>query len=508
MKKVISLVFIMAFVVTSLNSYCMAFDSDSSEFDFNSVINDSFIKTNGSYIGDGGQNRGFFSLMAEKNKKLANKTAEEIAKGNIKLDKNISPNADLTEAILKKIYDKDNIDYFKKELEDHLLKAKNNRIQELKEEGLENEVPRIEKLFDDIRNDYLTFWWCKSPVLMGIVNTDIITYLIHTNPESKEVIKNLKEIEQKVRTGIELYIDSMGLTDATKESMKKTLRDAKVYYYGITNNFDFCFENINKKELMKNIESDNETFFKSLSNYSPKSVYDEYKEGCVAETVFADEFRIYLPNSTTNMVTNEIIVYPTIFLCSDSNEKFNLETSIRTALSHEFGHLWNSNYIKKNLLSFGAVWYEDGCNPDFKTLEEYLEYWEKGFRLKKVCPEDEQKLETYAQNIVDEFNSVETGLNYDNGEKVKIDGLRVYMEAAADNFALNSVTTFDKEKGKDLSKIFFTFAKYTWGTYTLQDFKVNIYPPAPYRTNIGLKLCKNFDDEKMKVDLLKENINN
>ena len=507
MKKVISLVFIMVFVVTSLNSYCMAFDSDSSEFDFNSVINDSFIKTHGSYIGDGGQNRGFFSLMAEKNKKLANKTAEEIVKGNIKLDKNISPNADLTEAILKKIYDKDNIDYFKKELEDHLLKAKNNRIQELKEEGLENEVPRIEKLFDDIRNDYLTFWWCKSPVLMGIVNTDIITYLIHTNPESKEVIKNLKEIEQEVRTGVELYIDNMGLTDATKESMKKTLRDVKVYYYGITNNFDFCFDNINKKELMKNIESDNETFFKSLSNYSTKSVYDGDREKGVAGTVFADETRIYQPNASTLMTTNEIIVYPAIFLCTDSDEKSNLELMIRMTLSHEFGHLWNSNYIKKNLLSYGEVTCRDH-KSNFKTFEEYLENWGKEFRLKKVCPEDEQELETYAQNIVDKFNNVETGLIYANGEKVKIDGLFVYMEAAADNFALNSVTTFDKEKGKDLSKIFFTFAKYTWGTYTLQDFKVNIYPPAPYRTNIGLKLCKNFDAEKMKVDLLKENINN
>ena len=45
--------------------------------------------------------------MGKKNIELFNETAEKIAKGDIKLDKNISHNAELTEAFLKKIYDKD-----------------------------------------------------------------------------------------------------------------------------------------------------------------------------------------------------------------------------------------------------------------------------------------------------------------------------------------------------------------------------------------------------------------
>lgn len=119
----------------------------------------------------------------------------------------------------------------------------------------------------------------------------------------------------------------------------------------------------------------------------------------------------------------------------------------------------------------------------------------KNIRLKKICLEDRKKLEVSTQRIVDEFNCVDTYLHYADGdrEKVLINGLAVYGEAAADNFSLNFVTALAKEENQDLLPIFFTFARFFYGTYSLQDFTLDKYPPAPYRVNIGLKLCNNFN---------------
>ena len=127
----------------------------------------------------------------------------------------------------------------------------------------------------------------------------------------------------------------------------------------------------------------------------------------------------------------------------------------------------------------------------YKTVEECKEK----YQVKKICLEDRKKLEASAQRIVDEFNCVDTKLHYADGdrEKVSINGLVVYCEAAADNFSLNSVTALAKEENQDLLPIFFTFARFFYGTYSLQDFTLDKYPPAPYRVNIGLKLCNNFN---------------
>ena len=503
MKKVISMFLSMVLMVTSLNTYCAAYEPDSSELDVNSIVNADIIKKYGSYVDDNDKFNNFITIVAEKNKKLFNKTAEEIARGNIKLDENMSSTAKLTEAFLKKIYDKDNIDYFREALKGTLSDMKNDKITELRKKGLEgkelqNEEIRIGKLFERLRGyNYLTLWYLKSPLLVGMVNTDIITYLIHTDPESKEIVEKIDEVEMKVRTGIELYIDSMDLNEDTKQSMKKSLNEVKVYYCGVKESFDRFFEHINREKLMEDINSDNETFFSSLSNYIPSDDYTKPIDGAVTPVIFENELSIYQPNSTAIPGGNCIIFYPSVFLCKDinsSNSNFNLEFLIRVLLSHEFGHVWNFNYIKKDRESEGVM-----CPRDNKQeFEKYLKEWHPA---EEVCSEDMQKLETYAQSIVDEFSNVETGLSYDNGEKVKIDGLRVYREAAADNFALNSVTTFAKEKGEDLSKIFFTFIRAHWGTYSIQNFRFDTYPPAPYRVNIGLKLCKqNMATNKIALD--------
>ena len=503
MKKVISMFLSMVLMVTSLNTYCAAYEPDSSELDVNSIVNADFVKEYGSYVDDDSKMNRFVDVVAKKNIELFNETAEKIAKGDIKLDKNISHNAELTEAFLKKIYDKDNVDYFKEALKGTLSDIKNARITELREKGLEgkelqNEEIRIGKLYDHFCGcDYLTLWYLKSPLLIGMVNTDIVTYLIHTDPESKEIVEKIDEIEMEVRTGIELYIDSMDLTEATKQSMKRTLNGVKVYYYGVKESFDRFFEHINREKLMEDINSDNETFFSSLPNYLPNYKCTKFIDEAVTSVIFEDELDIYQPNSTAVTVENCIIFYPSMFLCKDinsSNSNFNLEFAIRVLLSHEFGHVWNFNYIKKDRESEGVV-----CPRDNKQeFEKYLKEWHPA---EEVCSEDIQKLETYAQSIVDEFNSVKTNLKDDEGKEIKIDGLRVYREAAADNFALNSVTAL-AEKDEDLSKIFFTFAKFNGGTYNIQDFKFDTYPSAPCRVNIGLKLCKNFDAKIMKDNIL------
>ena len=503
MKKIISMFLSMVLMITSLNTYCTAYGPDSSELDVNSIVNTDLIKEYGSYVDDDSKMNRFVDVVAKKNIELFNETAEKIAKGDIKLDKNISHNAELTEAFLKKIYDKDNVDYFKEALKGTLSDIKNARITELREKGLEgkelqNEEIRIGKLYDHFCGcDYLTLWYLKSPLLIGMVNTDIVTYLIHTDPESKEIVEKIDEIEMEVRTGIELYIDSMDLTEATKQSMKRTLNGVKVYYYGVKESFDRFFEHINREKLMEDINSDNETFFSSLPNYLPNYKCTKFIDEAVTSVIFEDELDIYQPNSTAVTVENCIIFYPSMFLCKDinsSNSNFNLEFAIRVLLSHEFGHVWNFNYIKKDRESEGVV-----CPRDNKQeFEKYLKEWHPA---EEVCSEDIQKLETYAQSIVDEFNSVKTNLKDDEGKEIKIDGLRVYREAAADNFALNSVTAL-AEKDEDLSKIFFTFAKFNGGTYNIQDFKFDTYPSAPCRVNIGLKLCKNFDAKIMKDNIL------
>lgn len=51
----------------------------------------------------------------------------------------------------------------------------------------------------------------------------------------------------KVRTGIELYVDSMDLTEDTKQSMKKTLNEVEAYYCGVKESFDRFFEHINRE---------------------------------------------------------------------------------------------------------------------------------------------------------------------------------------------------------------------------------------------------------------------
>ena len=512
MKKVISMFLSMVLMVTSLNTYCAAYGPDSSELDVNSIVNADLIKEYGIYVDDDSKINRFVDAVGKKNIELFNETAEKIAKGDIKLDKNISHNAELTEAFLKKIYDKDNIDYFREALKGTLSDMKNDKITELRKKGLEgkelqNEEIRIGKLFERLRGyNYLTLWYLKSPLLVGMVNTDIITYLIHTDPESKEIVEKIDEVEMKVRTGIELYIDSMDLTEDTKQSMKKTLNEVEVYYCGVKESFDRFFEHINREKLMEDINSDNETFFSSLSNYIPSDDYTKPIDGAVTSVIFENEFGIYIPNSIVLPKKNCIIFYPSMFLCKDinsSNSNFNLEFLIRVLLSHEFGHVWNFNYIKKDRESEGVM-----CPRDNKQeFEKYLKEWHPA---EEVCPEDIQKLETYAQSIVDEFNSVKTNLKDDEGKEIKIDGLRVYAEAAADNFALNSVTAL-AEKDEDLSKIFFAFAKFVGGTYNIQYFKFDTYPPAPCRVNVGLKLCKNFDAKIMKDNILyckqgKENI--
>ena len=192
-------------MITSLNTYCTAYGPDSSELDVNSIVNADLIKEYGSYVDDDSKMNRFVDAVGKRNIELFNETAEKIAKGDIKLDKNISHNAELTEAFLKKIYDKDNIDYFKEALKGTLSDMKNARITELREKGLEgkelqNEEIRIGKLFDRLRGyNYLTLWYLKSPLLVGMVNTDIITYLIHTDPESKEIVEKIDEVEKKVR---------------------------------------------------------------------------------------------------------------------------------------------------------------------------------------------------------------------------------------------------------------------------------------------------------------------
>lgn len=504
MKKVISMFLSMVLMITSLNTYCAACEPDSSELDVNSIVNADFVKEYGSYVDDESKMNGFMDAMVKRNIELFNETAEKIAKGDIKLDKNISHNAELTEAFLKKIYDKDNIDYFKEAIKGTLSDIKNTIITELREKGLEgkelqNEEIRIGKLFDRLYGyDYLTLWHLKSPLLIGMVNTDIITYLIHTDPESKEIIEKIDEVEMKVRTGIELYIDSMDLTEDTKQSMKKTLNKVEVYYCGVKESFDRFFEHINREKLMEDINSDNETFFSSLPDDIPSGDYTKPIDGEVTSVIFEKGFGIYIPNSVVLPKKNCIIFYPSMFLCKDinsSNSNFDLEFFIRIILSHEFGHVWNFNYIKKDRESYGVV-----CpRANKQEFEKYLKEWHPA---EEVCPEDIQKLETYAQSIVDEFNSVKTNLKDDEGKEIKIDGLRVYAEAAADNFALNSVTAL-AEKDEDLSKIFFTFAKLVGGTYNIQYFKFDTYPPDPCRVNIGLKLCKNFDAKIIKDNILK-----
>ncbi len=497
MKKVISMFLSMVLMVTSLNTYCAACEPDSSELDVNSIVNADFIKEYGSYVGDNDKMNNFMKIMSQKNRKLVNITVEEIAKGNIKLDENMSSTAKLTEAFLKKIYDKDNIDYFKKALKKELSDCKMSTISFLKDkENGEVEINKFCENFFKDEDDYLGLWYFKCPLIMGMVNTDIMTYLVHTDPESKEIIERIKGIETKVRTGIELYIDSMNLTEDTKQSMKKTLNEVEVYYYGVNKNFDRYFEDINREELLKNIKSDNETFFSSLYIYLPEAEYNEEIDSAIASVIF-NNVKIYEPNACASFEKNYIVFFPTMFLCKDiniSNSDFNLEFLIRVVLSHEFGHAWNAKYIKKHHESVGVV-----CPRDNKQeFEKYLKEWHPA---KEVCSEDMQKLETYAQSIVDEFNSVKTNLQDDEGKEIKIDGLRVYKEAAADNFALNSVIAFAKKENEDLSKMFFTSARFFWGTYNMQSFKGDIYPPAPYRVNIGLKLCKkNMATNKIALD--------
>lgn len=495
MKKVISIILAMVLMVTSLSTYCMAYEPHSSEFDVNSIVNADFIKEYGSYVDDNDKMNSFFKIMSKKNVKLFNETAEKIAKGDIKLDKNISHNAELTEVFLKKIYDKDNIDYFRKVLKEELSYYENDEIsylengqnKELKNEELEIKKSEIKKYYESLIEDkdgYLKLWYFKCPVLIGMVNTDIMTYLIHTDPESKEIIGKIEEIEQKTRTGIDLYINKMDLTDVTKQSMKDTLKDIKVKYYGINEDFDSYFEHINREELMKDINSDNETFFNNVAPYFylPKEKYDMAYPLAVSES-------IYQPNAFSFIPGRCIIFYPAMFLCkdvNDSNSDFNLEFLIRFVLSHEFGHFWNSNYIQKDIESREAAFPNDS--------EQERKAYREAHPVKEICSEDMQKLEMSAQNIIDEFNDVRTNLKDDDGKEVKIDGLRVYREAAADNFALNSMVVFAKKESEDLSKIFFTFARFFWGTYNIQSFigfgVENTYPPNPYRVNMGLKLCK------------------
>ena len=504
MKKVISMFLSMVLMVTSLNTYCAAYEPDSSELDVNSIVNADIIKKYGGYVDDNDKFNNFITIVAEKNKKLFNKTAEEIARGNIKLDENMSSTAKLTEAFLKKIYDKNNIDSFKEMLEKDLLESEKfdiNCLKNDKNEELEIAKSKIKKYYEDFlenKDDYLGWWWIKSPLLIGMVDTDIMTYLIHTNPESKEIVEKIDEVETKVRTGIELYIDSMDLTEATKQSMKKTLKEIPVYYYGIKENFDFCFKHINREKLMEDINSDNEMFVKSLYHYCPQYKENEARDYSAALKIFMNKHDIYEPDAYAECDKNYIVFYPAMFLCkdiNDSNSDFSLEFLLRVVLSHEFGHVWNAKYIKKHHESEGVVYPRDNK----QEFEKYLKEWHPA---EEVCPEDIQKLETYAQSIVDEFNSVKTNLKDDEGKEIKIDGLRVYAEAAADNFALNSVTAL-AEKDEDLSKIFFAFAKFVGGTYNIQYFKFDTYPPAPCRVNVGLKLCKNFDARIMKDNILK-----
>ena len=465
MKKVISLIFVAILMVTNLGTYYAAEVYDN---DFYSSVNADFISEYGSYIDNNNQMSNFM-LMFKNNKKLVEQTAQKVANDEVKLDKNVSHNADLTTAFLKKIYDKDNIELFKE-------KFKN------------------EEICDD---SYLECWYYKCPVLVSMVNTDIITYFIHTNPSSKEIVENIYEIENDVRRGINLYIDSMDLTDATKQSMKDDLNNISIFYYGVNKDFDFYFEHIDREELMKNISSDNETFLSSLSNYVQ---IPEDRMDYVSPTILSQE--IYCPNALSVPNGNYIVVYPAIFLLEDnSNSNFSLKSAVYLALSHEFGHIWNAKYVEKDAESNLRACYpvrEHELKEESLAERGYyeaIEQYKKMYPVKEVCEEDRQKLEASAQHIVDELNCVDTGLYYTDGdkEKVKINGLFVYREAAADNFSLNSVTALAKERNEDLSPIFFTFARVFWGTYNLQDFMSNIYPPTIYRVSMGLKLCNNFN---------------
>lgn len=465
MKKFISLILAMVLMLTNLGTATC-------EDDFYSNVNADFINEYGSYVDDNNEMNYFGANMCENNKKLVEQTAQKIANDEIKLDKNVSHNADLTTAFLKKAYDKNNIDFFKKEF-------KNENICE---------------------DSYLACWYCKCPVLVSMVNVDIITYLIHTNPSSKEVVDNIYKIENDVRKGMNLYIDSMDLTDATKQSMKDTLNNVKIFYYGINIDFDYYFEHINKVELMENINSDNEAFLSSLSNYL--QIFGEvYYYDKAAPTIFSKK-GIYQPNAAAVSKSDYINVFPALFLSEGYGcSNFSLKYVVCLVLSHEFGHIWNAYYVEKDMESDVRASYpireQDLREKSLADRGYYkkVEECKKECLVKKICLEDRKKLEASAQRIVDEFNCVDTKLHYADGdrEKVSINGLVVYCEAAADNFSLNSVTALAKEENQDLLPIFFTFARFFYGKYSLQDFTLDRYPPAPYRVNIGLKLCNNFN---------------
>ena len=101
-KEVVSIILAIALMVTSLSTYCAAYELDLNESDFYSIVNTDFIKEYGSYVSDNDKMNDFMKIMSPKNRKLVNITAEGIAKGNIKLDENMSSTAKLTEAFLKK----------------------------------------------------------------------------------------------------------------------------------------------------------------------------------------------------------------------------------------------------------------------------------------------------------------------------------------------------------------------------------------------------------------------
>lgn len=98
----------------------------------------------------------------------------------------MSSTAKMTEAFLKKIYDKDNINYFKEALKKELSNYKMIAISFLEnEKNGELEINKFCESFFKDEDDYLGLWYFKCPLIMGMVNTDIMTYLVHTDPESK-----------------------------------------------------------------------------------------------------------------------------------------------------------------------------------------------------------------------------------------------------------------------------------------------------------------------------------
>lgn len=426
-------------VTTVSNAFAMTPPNDI--YDFNKSINKDLINQYGEWKDeDSPQVIDARRLLENKANEEVQAIAKKVGSGEIVLDK--SPTSETSTIILKYLYCPETF------LEDEDIQV----INERDETG--EIVPDISSTIDTssiLYNKALIALEDRTNMYKAI--EEVINYMTNHDERLKGWPSKIKSLMDETIQASDDYIDSMPLSDLAKTKMKETINSV---------NFVISDEGLQGY------------FF----DFNP------HFHGC----------------------KNIITIPPVTFLLPLFYDTEEASYIFKITFAHELGHAWNYAYVLEEAES--EIYHKTTFPMDDKKLEEagisFYNNTRKVNYLQYLTDNDKKFLSENANKIIEAFNIKGKESIDQNGQitelDINIDGRNVFIETAADNFALESISMYEKNNGNDVYKVFSAFAKNEWGVeekskaISQRGWDKSNYPAIKYRINAGLNLCKAYRD--------------